>query len=84
MTAQEFRAALQAIPFRPFTVHMAGGRSFEVRHRDFLLLGPNGRTAFVFSPSGAEFNILDVMLMTELEFGPQGTQPTSSTAPDAT
>jgi hypothetical protein len=63
---------------------MAGGRSFEVRHRDFLLVGPNGRTAFVFSPSGTEFNILDVMLMTELEFGPQGPQPTTSAAPDPT
>ncbi|MCS7022657.1 MAG: hypothetical protein NZU63_12625 [Gemmataceae bacterium] len=51
LTAQELRAALQASPFRLFTIHIADGRSFEVRHHDFLLLGPNGRTAFVFSPS---------------------------------
>lgn len=79
MTAQELRAALQAVPFRPFTVRMADGRSFEVRHRDFFLLGPNGRTAFAFHPSGTEFSIVDVMLMTEIEFGPLET-PTAANA----
>jgi hypothetical protein len=82
MTAQELRAALQATPFRPFVVRMADGRSFEVRHRDFLLVGPNGRTAFAFSPSGAEFSILDMLLMTELEFSRQGAQSGTDAAPD--
>jgi hypothetical protein len=82
MTSQELRAALQAVPFRPFTVRMADGRSFEVRHHDFLLVGPNGRTAFVFGPSGVEFSILDVTLMTEIEFGQQGTQSATSAASD--
>ncbi|MGL4555211.1 MAG: hypothetical protein ACRC33_28930 [Gemmataceae bacterium] len=82
MTSQELRAALHAVPFRPFTVHMADGRSFEVRHHDFLLVGPNGRTAFAFSPSGVDFSILDVMLMTEIEFGPQGTQQAASATSD--
>jgi hypothetical protein len=53
-----------------------------VRHHDFLLLGPNGRTAFVFSPSGAEFSILDVLLMTEIEFGQQGAQSSTGPASD--
>jgi hypothetical protein len=63
---------------------MADGRSFELQHHDFLLLGPNNRTAFVFSPSGAEFSILDVMLMTEteIEFGPHRAEPGTSAAPD--
>lgn len=74
MTSQELRATLQANPFRPFTVRMADGRSFEIRHPDFLLVGPNGRIAFAFAPSGNEFSILDVLLMTEIEFGRQGVQ----------
>ena len=68
MTAQEIRAALQAKPFRTFTVRMADQRAFEIKHPDFLLLGPNGRTAFAFTQSGSDFSILDVMLMTELDF----------------
>jgi hypothetical protein len=80
MTSQELRAALQALPFRPFTVHMVDGRSFEVRHPDFLLVGPNGRTAYIFAPSGAEFSILDVMLMTEIELGQQGAQSATDAA----
>ena len=78
MTAQELRSALQTTPFRPFTLRMADGRSFAVRHPDFLMVGPNGRTVFVFSPSGEEFSILDMLLMTEIEFGREG--PPSGTA----
>lgn len=80
MLSQELRAALQAMPFRPFTVRMADGRSFAVRHPDFLLVGPNNRTAFVFAPSGSDFSILDVLLMTEIEFGQQGVQPATDAA----
>jgi hypothetical protein len=82
MTSKELRAALQSVPFRPFTIHMADGRAFEVRHQDFLLLGPNGRTAFAFSPSGADFSILDVMLMTEIKFGQQETQAATNATSD--
>ncbi len=84
MTSQELRAALQATPFRPFTVRMADGRAFEIRHPDFLLVGPGGRTAFAFGPSGDEFSILDVLLMTEIQFGRQGAESPSGTATDKT
>jgi hypothetical protein len=81
MTSQELQSALQATPFRPFTIRMADGRSFEVHHPDFLLVGPNGRTAFVYGPSGNEFSIVDVLLMTEIEFGRPGAQSPTDTAP---
>lgn len=81
MTSQELRAVMQAIPFRPFIIRMADGRSFEVRHPDFLLVGPNGRTAFAFGPSGNEFSILGVLLMTEIEFSRQGVQAPTDAAP---
>jgi hypothetical protein len=57
---------------------MADGRSFEVRHRDFFLLGPNWRTAFAFDTSGVDISILDGMLMSEIEFGPQAATNASS------
>jgi hypothetical protein len=82
MTSQELRAALRAMPFRPFTIRMADGRAFEIRHPDFLLVGPGGRTAFAFGPSVDEFSILEVLLMTEIQFGIQGAQTSSGTAPD--
>lgn len=78
MTVQELHAALQATPFRPFIIHIADGRSFEVRHHDFLLLGPNSRPAFVLSLSGMAFSILDAMLMTEIDFGQHGAQSTTN------
>lgn len=56
-------------------IHMADGRAFEVRHPDFLIVAPNHRTAFVYSPDGRELSIIDVMLMTEIEFIPQDGQP---------
>ena len=68
MTVQQLRAAIQASPFRPFTIRMADGRSFDIHHPDFLLLTPGGRTAFACR-SEEEFSIVDVMLMTEIEFG---------------
>ena len=82
MNAQKLRAAVQAVPFRPFTLHMADGRSFEIRHPDFLLIGPDGRTAFAFSGSEGEFSILDVMLMTEIRFDKAGAPFTPGTASD--
>lgn len=82
MTSQELRAALRTVPFRPFTVRMADGRAFEVRHPDFLLIGPGARTAFVFESPGHDFSILDVLLMTEIRFGHEGEPSPRVTAPD--
>jgi hypothetical protein len=80
MTPQELRAAVQGTPFRPFIIHMADGRSFPIRHPDFLLIAPNGRTAFAFGPTADEFSILDVLLMTEIEILRQETQSASDAA----
>lgn len=66
MTIQQLRAALGATPFRPFTVHMADGRAFEVPHPDFLSMSPTGRTIIVYQQND-EFSILDLLLMTEIQ-----------------
>ena len=67
MTIEQIRAARTAAPFKPFTIHTADGRSFHVSHPDFLSHHPAGRTLIVYG-SGDSFSILDLLLVTELEF----------------
>jgi hypothetical protein len=66
MTAEQLRALREANPFRPFTIHLADGRTFAVSHRDFVSLSPSGRIIIVYQPNDA-FNIVDLYLVTDLE-----------------
>lgn len=66
MTSQQLRAAQQAVPFQPFNIRMADGRTFPVPHPDFLSIAPSGRIAVVFRED--DYNsTLDLLLMTEIE-----------------
>jgi hypothetical protein len=65
MTIERFHAALHQVPFRPF-IRMADGRSFEVRHPDFVAHSPTGRTVIVVHPDD-NYSVLDLLLMSELE-----------------
>jgi len=66
MTIEQLNVAMHAIPFRPFTIRMADGRSFQVKHRDFISRSPSGRTVIVHG-EGDSYRVLDLLLMTELE-----------------
>ena len=66
MTAEQLRAMREANPFRPFTIHLADGRTLTVPHRDFVSQSPNGRTIIVYGSADA-FSIVDLYLVTELE-----------------
>ena len=66
MTVEQFRATLQQSPFRPFVIHMADGRRFDVTHRDFVALSKSGRTIIVFEDD-EKYSVLDLLLMSELE-----------------
>jgi hypothetical protein len=57
---------LHAVPFVPFTVHVADGKSFEIRHPDFAALTQGGRLLFV-STEGDSFELIDVFLITRLQ-----------------
>jgi hypothetical protein len=79
VTIQQLRAAQRATPFRPFTIHMADGRSLPVPHPDFLSMSPTGRTVIIYQEDDS-FSICDLLLMTELEISPttkSATQPGS-------
>ena len=66
MTIEQLRAVYQARPFRPFTLHLAGGEKLQVPHADFLSHSPNGRTLIVYGEDDS-FSIVDLLLVTRLE-----------------
>ena len=66
MTAEQLRVMREANPFRPFTIHLADGRSLFVPHRDFVSQFPSGRTIIVYKPDDS-YSIVDLYLVTELE-----------------
>ena len=67
MTIEQLRTAHLASPFRPFTIRVADGRSFLVRHPEFLSHSPSGRTMIVHHDDDS-YSVLDLLLVTELEF----------------
>jgi hypothetical protein len=66
MTADQIRKLHDAIPFRPFVMHLADGRSIPVQHPDFVAFAPSGRNLIVYQ-KGDDFNIVDLLLVTDLE-----------------
>ncbi|MEX2176048.1 MAG: hypothetical protein WD872_16930 [Pirellulaceae bacterium] len=66
MTIEQLRNVHWASPFVPFTIRVADGRSFLVRHPEFLSHSPTGRTMIVHHDDDT-FSILDLLLVTELE-----------------
>ena len=66
MTTDQFRNTLHQQPFRPFTIHMADGRAFQVTHPDFVAQSPSGRTVIVFQ-TDESYSMLDLLLVSELE-----------------
>ena len=74
MTIQELRAAYDAQPFRPFVMHLADGRAIPVNHREFIMTAPSGRTIIVYQPDDSS-NVIDLLLITDLEFKRAGNGP---------
>ena len=66
MSGGEIRKLFEATPFLPFRVHVANGKSVDVRHPDFMHLSPTGRRLIVDRPDDT-FEIIDVLLVTGLE-----------------
>jgi hypothetical protein len=68
MTNEQVRNVYNAQPFQPFVIHLADGRQVPVRHRDFMMPAPSGRTMIVYQPDDS-FKIIDLLLVTDLEVG---------------
>jgi hypothetical protein len=69
MTIEQLRNVCDAQPFRPFSIHLADGRSVPVQHREFIMSALSGRTIIVAQPDDT-FNIIDLLLVTDLEMKP--------------
>jgi hypothetical protein len=75
MQIPALREALQARPFRPFTMRLTDGRSLPVPHPE--LVGIAGRTVFVASPAQDEsYSLVDSVLIASLDYA-------AATAPGA-
>lgn len=72
MTIEQLANVHHAQPFRPYTIHMGDGRSFFVKHPDFLSRSPSGRTVIVHQDDD-RFGILNLLLVTELQVHPSST-----------
>jgi hypothetical protein len=80
MTTERLRDLYRAQPFRPFVIHLADGREITVPHREFLALGPAGRTILVYQPDES-FNIVDLLLVIDLEVKASATSQSGTSAP---
>jgi len=69
VTINQIRTAYAAEPFRAFVLHLADGREIPVRHREFMWIFPSGRTIGV-AQADDSFNVIDLLLVTDLEFKP--------------
>jgi hypothetical protein len=71
MTSEQLRNLWKAEPFHPFTIHLADGRNVAVRHSEFLIASPSGRSIIVYQPDDS-FNVIDLLLVTDLEVTSNG------------
>ena len=67
MHGDEIRQLLNASPFRPFTIYLAGEKSFAVPHQGFAWLTPSGRTLVVALSEKEAVDLLDVALIARVE-----------------
>lgn len=74
MTIEQMKNAYQSQPFRPFVLHLADGREIPVHHGEFMMTVPSGRTVIIAQPDDT-VNIIDLLLVTDLEFKPVATSP---------
>ena len=72
MHADELKQLLDANPFRPFTVFLAGEKSFTVPHGDFAMLTPKGRTLIVSLLDKDAVELLEVALIARVEVQERG------------
>jgi hypothetical protein len=65
MTIEQLRTLHQAKPFKPFTIHIADGASYDINHPENLLQSQGGRTLAV-STEGDVIVIIDLLLVTRI------------------
>lgn len=62
MTPTEILKLYTAVPFRPFSLHLADRRVLHVASRDFFAMRPGGRLLFLDLDDGG-YECIDLMLV---------------------
>ncbi len=76
MSYQKIGSYVTAEPFRPFRIHMASGRTFEIRHPEMVQVGRTTMTIFTFlsdDPAEAKERQVEVSLLRTESVEPLGT-----------
>ena len=68
MTMEQLRAAQHQKPFVPFTICVADGQRLFVPHQEFLHVPPGPARTFALWSDDGYYRILDLLLVTTLEF----------------
>ena len=74
MTIDQIRTAVTAKPFVPFTMSLGDGRRLRIGHPENIMV-PREASRIVVAESGEDYSIIDVLLITSLDFkkrGPRG------------
>ena len=62
------RELLQAVPFRPFVIHMANGREYRVEHPEFVLASPSNQSQIIIEePENDRIHHIAVLMITSVE-----------------
>ena len=62
------RELLQAVPFRPFIIHMANGREYRVDHPEFVLASSSNQSVIVVEdPENERIHTLFALLIASVE-----------------
>ncbi len=69
MTITQVRRVAKAEPFIPFTVSLTDGRRFRVRHPECIWIPPEASRTFQVVESGEDYSIIDLLLVTSIDFG---------------
>ena len=70
MTVGRIREFYRAIPFQPFDIHLADGRTVTVDHPELMAIYPSGRTIAVFVDD--RFEVIDLLLVISLKHRANG------------
>ncbi len=68
MTPEQLREVLKRQPFTPFTISLSDGRRFRVPHPDWVWVPPEHARIFTVG-AGDHFSIVDLILVTSIDFG---------------
>ena len=66
---ERIRDLLHVVPFQPFVIYMADGRTFRVNHPDFVLAPPTNQSWVIVAEENADrLHQLSALLMTGVEY----------------